>query len=69
MVALRVIDSWKDLVLAVAGYAWFILFIVVTLSASDRWGLVGGIAAAAVWIAAELFVVKAAVRMRRKARE
>lgn len=53
---------------AVLGYAWFFLFIFVTLGIWDRWGLLAGISAAAVWVLLEVVVVKAVARRRGSAR-
>lgn len=52
--------SWLGGVLA---FAWFLLFLFVTLAVWDRWGMLAGLAAAAVWILIELTVVKAAKRL------
>jgi hypothetical protein len=48
----------------VLGYAWFFLFIFVTLGIWDRWGFVAGISAAVVWVLLEITVVKAVARRR-----
>lgn len=59
-----VTTSPRNFVLGLLGILWVLFFLVVTLGAVERWGLLAGLAVAVVWVLLERTVVKGVGRWR-----